>query len=137
LLNVATGAGVGLGVGDPTGLRVITSVFVTLPTSAVIVTLTDLLTASETALNPAVVVPAGTTIVEGTFRAALLLISVTDVELFAGALRLTKHAVDWTPVSDSFPQETALRDMFVEICVTPPQPARIEMAHAVSNANVA
>jgi hypothetical protein len=94
---------------------VITSVFVTLSISAVIVTLTALLTASETAWNPAVVAPAATTIVVGTFSAALLLVSVTAAELFAGELRFTEHAVVWAPVSDCVPQEIVFSAMVVEL----------------------
>jgi hypothetical protein len=77
---------------------VITSVFVTLPTAAVMVTLTDLLTASETALNSAVFAPAETTTVVGTCSAVLLLVKVTAVELFVKSLRFTEHAIDCAPV---------------------------------------
>ena len=58
------------------------------------VTLTDWLTALETALNPADVAPVGTTTVAGTLSAALLLVKVTVVGLLAAALRDTVHASD-------------------------------------------
>jgi len=79
ILNVGVVAGA--------GYSVITSVLITLPAFPVIVTLTDLLTAAETALNPTLEAPAATVTEAGTFRAALLLVSATLVELVAGALR--------------------------------------------------
>ena len=82
------------GVAAAVGYNVITSVFDTLPSCPEIVTLTDLLTALETALNPVVVAPDATTTVDGTLSATLLLVSVTVVGLVAAALRYTEHAID-------------------------------------------
>jgi hypothetical protein len=84
LLSVATGvAGGALG----TGFSVRTSVSVTPCASPVIVTLTDLVTASVTALNAAVFCPASTTTEAGNLSAALLLVSDTGVDCVADALR--------------------------------------------------
>jgi hypothetical protein len=91
------------------GFSVITSVFVTLPSCPEMVTLTDWLTALETALNPVEVAPVGTTTVAGTVSAALLLVRVTVVGLLAAALRDTVHASDCAPVSDVVPHEIVFR----------------------------
>jgi hypothetical protein len=114
---------------------VITSVVVTLPDAAVIVTFTALLTASEIALNPTLFAPAGTTTKVGTLSAASLLESVTVVESFATALRFTEHAVDCAPESDLLVQEIALSARALALYVTPPQPAMIETTHPASKAN--
>jgi hypothetical protein len=52
---------------------VIASVLLTLPEVPVIVTVTDLLTAEEIALNPVVFAPVKTVTAEGTVNAELLL----------------------------------------------------------------
>ena len=82
------------GVAAAAGYNVITLVFVTLPSCPAMVTLTDWLTALETAVNPVEVAPAATTTVAGTLSAALLLVRVTVVGLVAAALRDTVHAFD-------------------------------------------
>lgn len=86
----------------------ITSVFVTPPPSPVIVTVVDLLTAEDTALNPVVEAPAATTTVDGTFNAALLLVKDTDIGLLAAALSDTEQAFVVAPVIVCVPHEIAL-----------------------------
>jgi hypothetical protein len=66
-------------------------------------------------LNPADFAPAATTTEAGTFSAALLLVSVTVVELVAAELRFTEHAIDCAPVSDCVPQEMALSARALEL----------------------
>lgn len=83
----------------------ITSVFVALPSVAVMVALTVLLTAEATILNPPVLIPAGTVTVAGTLRAGLLLFSVTTVDLVAVAVRYAEQAFDCAPVRDCVPHE--------------------------------
>jgi hypothetical protein len=106
MLNVAAGAGAGAG--PEAGSSVITSVVVTLPAFPVIVTLTDWLTALETALKPILSAPAATTTVAGTVNAALLLDSDTVVELVAASLKYTEHAWVVGPVNVCVPHEIML-----------------------------
>ena len=82
------------GVAAWAGYSVITSVFDTLPSCPAMVTLTDLLTALEVALKPALAAPDAITTVDGTLKAALLLVSVTVVGLVAAALRDTVQGID-------------------------------------------
>jgi len=83
LFSVATGD-----VGDSaTGFSVTTSVSVTPCALAVIVTLTDFVTARVTALKSADFCPAAITTEGGSLSAASLLVSDTVVELVADALR--------------------------------------------------
>ncbi|MGA8088031.1 MAG: hypothetical protein WCA10_12040 [Terracidiphilus sp.] len=90
----------GAGSGPATGSSVMTSVSVTPPAFAVIVTLTDLLTASLTALNSAVFAPAATTTDAGTTSAGLLLDKDTEVALVAASLRYTEQTFVCAPVND-------------------------------------
>ena len=96
LLNAATGGAAG----PVTGSSVMTSVCVTPAAFPVMVTLTDVLTASATALNPAVFSPAATTTEGGRRSAALLLIKDIGVESVAEALRYTEQAFVCAPLND-------------------------------------
>jgi hypothetical protein len=69
------------------GLSVMTSVSVTSSAFPAIVTFTDFVTASVTALKSAVFSPVSITTEAGTFKDALLLVSTTDVDFVAVALR--------------------------------------------------
>jgi hypothetical protein len=81
----------------------------TLPVPAVIVTAWAVVTEDTVAVNPALVAPAGTVTVPGTFTAELLLDRFTSSPpLGAEAVSVTVHASVPAPVMDSLLQESAL-----------------------------
>lgn len=125
------------------GYSVITSVLDTVPAFAVIVTLTDLVTAAATAVKPPVFAPAATTTEVGTLRAALLLVSDTVMGFVDDAVRYTEQPFVCAPVNDPVPQETMLSAaevVVVELASTelglrviPPQPDKAKTIHPDSS----
>jgi hypothetical protein len=102
------------------------SVFFTPPEAAVRVTIVVAFTAVALILNAAELDPVATVTEEGTFRALLLLESVTGVWLIAGALRDTVQALVWVPLRDCVPHDRLLNvatifgdRVIVAVCFTP------------------
>jgi hypothetical protein len=85
--EMSLSAGADTGFDSAVGLSVMTSVSVTSSAFPAIVTFTDFATASVTTLKSAVFAPDSITTAAGTFREALLLVSATDVDFVADALR--------------------------------------------------
>jgi hypothetical protein len=69
-----------------------------------------LVTAANSALNPALVEPAETVAVAGIVTAGLLLLSDTTTLFNAGEVKYTEHPLTCGPVNDCVPQETMLSD---------------------------
>jgi len=108
------------------------AVFMLIPCAVpLIVTATDFVTLDETASKAADWAPAATVTLAGTFKAALLLLSIIWKAVFVVALRSAVQDFVWAPTRDCVPQEICARvavelDPEIELLplkVNPPQPA--------------